>query len=94
MTPAAVMAAKGFRQSFKLAQVLDVLRDARELRSYLAGPGRSDPPEAREARIRSLFTKVTGPDVPTDSLEPVYDYFAKKIIDEWAALDESSPESP
>ncbi|MEU4483200.1 DUF5677 domain-containing protein [Micromonospora sp. NPDC023966] len=84
MTPMVVMTAKGLTRSRRMSQLLDAVRDALDLRRYLAGPANNDPREVREARVRAMYAKVVDPDLPPDALKPVYDYLVNRLIDDWA----------
>ncbi|MFG3553377.1 hypothetical protein ACGGAQ_03210 [Micromonospora sp. NPDC047557] len=90
MTPMVVLTAKGLTRSSSISQLLDAVRDAHDLRRYLAGPANDDPREVREARIRAIYTKFADPDLPPEALKPVYDYLVNRLIDDWAETNGSS----
>ncbi|MET8094219.1 hypothetical protein [Micromonospora sp. NPDC005220] len=90
MTPMVVMTAKGLTRSFKMSQLLYAVKDALDLRRYLSGPANNDPREVREARIRAMYAKIADPDLPPDTLKPVYDYLVNRLIDDWADGSSSS----
>ncbi|MET8230817.1 hypothetical protein ABZS77_09090 [Micromonospora sp. NPDC005298] len=84
MTPMVVVTAKGLTRSLRIVQLLDTVRDALDLRRYLAGPANNDPREVRDARIRAMYARLADPDLPPDALKPVYDYLVNRLIDDWA----------
>lgn len=101
-TPVAVVAGKGMGRSIDWGKVPALVREVVKLRRYFdSGQAVLDPPQVREAKVRTLFETYTtavfkreNSNLPPDAFEALVDYFVEKILDDLAAMAARHSDTP
>jgi hypothetical protein len=68
-------------KSSRLPAFWRLLLDLRDLRNYLNGPARNDPPDVREGHIRRVYDRAVD---AVAALQPVVEYLVQRLLAETA----------
>lgn len=97
LPPLLTAISKGMTRKLSLADVVHMLKQAREVRVYLARTASGEAPIEREARLRDLYDTYIARldlDVPREAIQPIIDHFVTMVLAEWdAELVNRSPPS-
>jgi hypothetical protein len=88
LPPLLITIGKGMARQVRVADVVRVLLQAREVKDYLSRTRPDEAPVEREARLRALYDTVIirlNLDVPSEAIQPIVDHFVVKVLTEWDA---------
>jgi hypothetical protein len=79
---------KGLARKLSVTDLIHALKQARDLRVYLAGTRPDEAAAERERRVRDLYDTLLARldlDVPPEATQPIVDHLVTKVLAEWDA---------
>jgi hypothetical protein len=98
LPPLLATISKGLVRKLSVADLIHTLKQARDLRGYLASTRPDEAAAERERRVRDVYDTLLARldlDVPPEAMQPVVDHLVTKVLAEWDAETASTaPPSP
>ncbi|WP_239120587.1 hypothetical protein [Catellatospora chokoriensis] len=77
---------KGVARRISIADALQIVKRAQEVRAYLASAGPGEASQDRETHLRDLYEELIlrlDLDAPREAIQPIIDHFVVMVLAEW-----------